>query len=586
MEKSFIKNKDTDFKEIARKFDLNPVVSKILVNRDLTEQRDINNFLYGSLDDLYDPASLLGVVEGSKIITNKINEGKKIRIVGDYDVDGIMSVLILYKGLSRLGARVDYTIPDRVMDGYGINDDLVRKAKEDGIDTIITCDNGISAIDTVALAKELDLTIIITDHHDLPFIEEDGIKSYIYPEADTIINPKHPACSYPFKYLCGAAVAFKLIDYLYKIESIPQEERRELIEYVALATVCDVVDLVDENRIFVKYGLELLNNTQNIGLRALIEESRINGNLTGYHIGFVIGPTLNASGRLETAEKGLALLLEEDMDRASEMARELRAINEERKAITEEGLERVVDQIEGSDLINDKILLVYEPSIHESVAGIIAGRVKDIYNKPTFVLTDGREGVKGSGRSIEEYNMFEELTEGKDILKRFGGHPMAAGLSLDKENINNLRQILNNNTELSENDLIRKIYIDMALPIEYISYKQIGDLEVLEPFGKANPKPIFGDRKLTISKAFKLGANKNVLKLILKSSRGVSIEAMLFKEIEKFEEAIERKYGREALDDLYEGRINNITIDILYYPSINEYMGRKTLQVIIQGYRV
>lgn len=586
MEKWFIRNKDVDFKELANSFNISPVVAKILVNRNLKEEKEIKNFLNGSLDDLHDPKDLLGIIDGVEIIKNKVHENKRVRIVGDYDVDGIMSVFILYKGLKKIGAKVDYTIPDRLVDGYGINEDIVKKAKEDGIDTIITCDNGIAAIDTVDYAKELGLTVIITDHHDLPFIEELDMKRFIYPKADVIINPKHPECPYPFKYLCGAAVAFKFIDYLYKTYGISDSDIWELLEYVAIATICDVVDLVDENRIFVKYGLELLNNTNNIGLRALIEESAIRGDLTTYHIGFVIGPTLNASGRLETAEKGLNLLLEEDIEIAREGARELRAINEERKSITEEGLKKVINQIESSDLLNDKVLLIYEPTIHESVAGIIAGRVKEIYNKPTFVLTDGIEGVKGSGRSIEEYNMFEELIKGKDILNRFGGHPMAAGLSLDKEDIDDLRKQLNKNTQLSENDLIKKIYIDMALPIEYISYKQIGDLEVLEPFGKANPKPIFGDRNLIISKAFKLGAKKNVLKLILKSTSGASIEAMLFNDIESFEDSIEKKYGRDGLDNIYGRGIRDISIDILYYPSINEYMGKTTLQVIIQGYRI
>jgi single-stranded-DNA-specific exonuclease len=441
-------------------------------------------------------------------------------------------------------------------------------------------------LEQIELAKELELTVIITDHHDLPFVEENNEKKYLYPVADAVINPKRPDCKYPFKSLCGAGVAFKLIEYLGDLYNVPKKIIYDLMEYVAIATICDVVDLVDENRIIVKHGLELINSTENVGLKALIQESALSKTIGVYHIGFVIGPIINASGRLDTAYLALELLLCDDVERATIMAKELRELNEERKALTEKGIKDIITKVENSSLRDDKVLVVYEPDIHESVAGIIAGRIKDNYNKPTIVLTNGQEGIKGSGRSIEEYNIFEELTKCKDLLNRFGGHPMAAGLSLDYENIDVLRNRLNEQTTLTNDDLIPKVYIDLGLPIEYIDYELIEELEVLQPFGKGNPRPIFGVKFLNIKRLFKLGTNGNVLKMILESKRGTTMEGILFNDTLSFEEAIVSKYGRQGLDSLYKGINNDVLVDIIYYPSINEYMGRVSIQIVVQNYRI
>lgn len=585
MEKWFIKNNNIDFRKISKEMGISEIISKILVNRDIHNLDLIDRFLNSGVERLY-PANLMrDVIKGGDILKEKIDNKLPIRIVGDFDVDGVISVYILYKTFKRLGAVVDYTIPDRVNDGYGINNDIVKKAKEDGVDTIITCDNGIAALEQVELAKELGLTIIITDHHDLPFVEEDGERRYLYPKADAIINPKHPECNYPFKSLCGAGVAFKLIEYLGSLYNLPRESIYDLLEYVAIATICDVVDLIDENRIMVKYGLELINSTENIGLKALIEEAKLNRTIGVYHIGFVIGPIINASGRLDTAYAALDLLLNKNIHEAKSMAAELRELNEERKHLTQKGIDNIVEKIETSSLKDDKILIVYEPDIHESIAGIIAGRIKDSYYRPTIVLTEGLEGVKGSARSIEEYNIFEELTKCKELLGRFGGHPMAAGLSLDMENIESLRNKLNTITSLTEEDLIRKVYIDMGLPIEYINYKLIEELDALEPFGKGNPRPIFGERNLKIKRLFKLGANQNVIKMILESEKGTTMEGILFNDVTSFEEAIISKYDVEQLDKLYRGIDTDISVDIIYYPSINEYMGKVSIQIVIQNYR-
>lgn len=586
MEKWFIKNNGIDPIKVSNDLGISEIISKILINRDLIDYNDITNFLDPKLEKLYSPILMADLELGANIIKEKIENHKKIRIVGDYDVDGVISVYILYISLKALNAQVDYIIPDRIQDGYGINIDIVEQAKSDGIDTIITCDNGISAVEQITRAKKLGLTVIVTDHHDLSYVEEDGVKKYITPEADAVINPKRLDCNYPFKKLCGAGVAYKLIEYLNSLCNMKLEETHLLLEFVAIATVCDVVDLVDENRIIVKKGLELINSTKNIGLRSLIEESGIGDkSISVYHLGFVIGPTINASGRLDSAMIALDLLMCENLDEAKNMAKNLRNINEERKSMTQEGIENLIDKIEKTSIKEDKILVIYDPNIHESIAGIIAGRIKERYHMPTIVLTKGLEGVKGSGRSIDEYNMFEELTKVKDLLNRFGGHPMAAGLSLDEENIDSLRIQLNSISTLTDDNLIRKIYIDMGLPIEYISYQLVEDLQSLEPFGKGNPKPIFGEKSLNINRYSVLGINQNVLKLNLKSKKGTLIEGMYFGDIEEFEIKLVEKYGQQELEKLHRGIENNVQIDIVYNPNINEYMGNSKLQVIIQNFR-
>ena len=585
MEKWFIKNNNINYSKIAKELKISEIISKILVNRNLYDYDQINRFLQPDIEKLYSPTLMFDLVKGANIIEEVIKNGGKIRIVGDFDVDGIMSVYILYTSLKSLGAKVDYKIPDRIYDGYGINNDIVNGAKEEGIELIITCDNGIAALEQIKLANELGMKIIITDHHDLPYIEEDGVKKYIIPEADAVINPKNPNCNYPFKSLCGAAVAYKLINYLYTLYDRGTECLKYL-EFVAIATVCDVVNLIDENRIIVKYGLNLLNNTNNIGLRALIEVAEVRLPVSSYHLGFIIGPTLNASGRLESAYRAVELLLCKDMTEALKIAKYLREVNDERKSLTKRGYEKVVLQIDGSPIKKHKILLIYDPDIHESVAGIIAGRVKEAYNKPTIILTNGQDGVKGSARSIDEYNIFEELSKCKSLLNRFGGHPMAAGLSLEKENIDLLRERLNSLSDLTEDNFIKKIYIDMALPIDYINYKLIEDLNALEPFGMGNSKPLFGDRGLKIRRMFKFGNNNNVIKLILESKKGTILDGIIFNDDGSFEETIIDKYGTDELERVLKGMDNNISLDIIYYPNINEYMGKTSIQIIIQGYRI
>lgn len=588
MEKWFIKNKATDHKKIAKDFKISEFVSKLIVNRDITDYGVIDSFINPQLNKLYNPNLMKDLSKGVSIIKDKIINKKKIRIVGDYDVDGVISVYLLFIGIKRCGGDVDYVIPDRVMDGYGINKEIVKLAKDDGVDTIITCDNGIAAIPEIKFAKEIGMTVIVTDHHDVPFItNEDEKIVYLSTGADAVINPKQGDCRYPFKSLCGAGIVFKLIQELYTVFKIPIESTYELLEYTAIATVCDVVDLIDENRIIVKKGLELLNKTQNIGLRALIKETGIEDKkLSVYHLGFVIGPSINASGRLDSAIKALELLLSTNLDNASNLAKELKNLNEERKQMTRDGVEMIIKNIESTDLKKDKVVVVYEPRIHESIAGIIAGRVKEQYHRPTIVLTEGKEGIKGSGRSIEEYNMFEELTACKDLLNRFGGHPMAAGLSLDYENINFLRERLNDGSKLTDEDLIPKVYIDMQLPLEHISFKLLDELKVLEPFGKGNSKPTFGEKGLKLRRGSVLGVNKNVLKLILETEHGKTIEGLFFGDIISFEQSISSSYGEAELDKLYKGMDNKLKIDILYYPSVNEYMGNSTLQTIIQSYRI
>lgn len=586
MEKWYIRNNNKDFVNISKELGISKILSKILTNRDINDFNMAKGFLNDDIDKLYSPKLMRDLIKAGDILKDKIEKEKSIRIVGDYDVDGVVSIYILYKFLKKLGAKIDYVIPNRVNDGYGINNKIVNRAKEEGIDTIITCDNGISALEQVELAKELGMTVIITDHHELPFIEEDGNRKYINPKADAVIDPKHPDCEYPFESLSGAGVAFKLIEYLGELYNISKSEINNLLEYVAIATICDVVDLIDENRIMVKHGLELINSTKNIGLKALIEEAKIKKEIGVYHIGFVIGPMINASGRLDTAYQAVELLLSENKIEAKDRAKRLKKLNDERKNLTEKGLEDIIEEIENTSLKDDKVLIVYNPDIHESVAGIIAGRLKDLYYRPTVVLTQGEKGIKGSGRSIKEYNIFEELTKCKDLLENFGGHPMAAGLSLELKNIEKLRDKLNSITTLTKEDLIRKIYIDLGLPIEYINYNLIDELSLLEPFGKGNSRPIFGERKLKIKKMFKLGANKNVLKFIFQSKSDTTMEGILFNNISAFEDDIIDKYGEEILEKLYKGMDNNILVDIIYYPSINEYMGKVNIQIIVQHYRL
>ena len=585
-EKWLLRNRKVDLKAMSEKYKISQLLCKLIVNRDIIDENIINSYINPVYKYLHSPKTMKDVVIAVDIIKIKIQENKKIRIIGDYDVDGIISVFILYTALKKCGANVDYEIPDRIKDGYGINENIVKVAYDEGVDTIITCDNGISAIDQIQYAKDLGLTVIVTDHHDVPFIEEDGVRTFLSSQADAIINPKQIECEYKFKSICGAGVAFKLMEALYEEIGMDKEECYKLIEFVAIATVCDVVDLIDENRIFVKNGLEMLNNSKNIGINALKKACGLEDKeITAYHLGFVIGPCLNASGRLDSAKKGLELLLMEDDEEAKNLAQEIVDLNDARKNMTKEGVDRAINIIDITDINNDNILVVYIPDIHESLAGIVAGRVKEKYNKPTIILTKSEEGVKGSARSIEEYNMFEGLLACKELLDKFGGHPMAAGLSLQEDKVDELRIALNNKCELTDEDLTRKIMIDSSLPLEYLNLHLIEELNVLEPFGKGNAKPVFGVRDAKITRAMLLGKDKNVLKLKLLTNNDITIDAMIFNDLENFESKIIEKYGNEELDNLYNKSNNNISMDFTFYPSINEWNGNKSIQIVVNGIR-
>nr|WP_317331896.1 single-stranded-DNA-specific exonuclease RecJ [uncultured Romboutsia sp.] len=585
-EKWLLKNRKVDLKAMSEKYKISQLLCKLMVNRDITDDNIINSYINPVYENLHSHKNMKDVAVAVDIIKRKIQENKKIRIIGDYDVDGIISVFILYTALKKCGANVDYEIPDRIKDGYGINENIVKVAYDEGVDTIITCDNGISAIDQIQYAKDLGLMVIVTDHHDIPFIEEDGVRRFISSQADAIINPKQIECEYEFKSICGAGVAFKLMEALYEELGMDKKESYKLIEFVAIATVCDVVDLIDENRIFVKNGLSMLNNTENIGIKALKKASGLEDKeITAYHLGFVIGPCLNASGRLDSAKKGLELLLIEDDEEAKKLAQEIVDLNEARKNMTKEGVDKVINIIDSTEINNDNILVVYMPDIHESLAGIVAGRVKEKYNKPTIILTKSEEGVKGSARSIEEYNMFEGLLACKELLDKFGGHPMAAGLSLQEDKIDELRKELNNKCELTDEDLTRKIIIDASLPLEYLNTNLIKELDVLEPFGKGNAKPVFGVRDAKVTKAMLLGKDKNVLKLRLLTNNNLTIDAMIFNDLENFESKVIEKYGNEGLENLYNKSNNNISMDFTFYPSINEWNGNENIQIIVNGIR-
>lgn len=585
MEKWFVTAKRADFQQISGKFGINPVTARIIRNRDIIGDEAIQEYLNGGMKDLHDPKLLYGAREAVALLNSKINEGRKIRIIGDYDIDGVNATYILYRGLKRCNANVDYEIPDRMKDGYGINEQLIQYAYDEGVDTIVTCDNGIAAIDQIAYAKKLGMTVIITDHHELLFKEEAGEKICLRPQADVIINPKQPECNYPFPSLCGAAVAFKLISCLFEDHQIPREEAEAFIEFAAIATVGDVMDLIGENRIIVKEGLRRLTNTQNNGLRSLI---KVNGleesDICAYHIGFVLGPCINASGRLDTAKRALALLLAETEGEALQMAEELKSLNDERKAMTLEGFEKAVELVETTELKEDKVLVVYLPDCHESLAGIIAGRIRERFHKPVFVLTDAEDGVKGSGRSIEAYNMFEEMVKCQELFTKFGGHPMAAGLSIKKEDVENLRIRLNELTTLTEEDFIPRVSIDVAMPIDYISEELIGELEVLEPFGKANPKPVFAEKNLNVLSARILGQNKNVIKMQVLNPQGMVMDAMYFGDVEKFNTYITDKFGMSEVEKMYQNRENTVTLSATYYPQVNVFRNVRNMQIVIQNY--
>ena len=585
MEKWFVMRKGAPFQEIAEKFNIHPVLARIIRNRDVVGDENICMYLQGTIADLHDGMLMKDMDKAVDIILEKIKEEKKIRIIGDYDIDGINATYILMEGIRTLGGSVDTDIPDRMKDGYGLNRNLIDKAFDDNIDTIITCDNGIAAREEIKYGKQLGMTIVVTDHHEVPYEDNEEERKYLLPPADAVIDPKQEDCTYPFKGLCGAAVAYKLIEALFEVAGKDIEDVDYLMENVAIATVGDVMDLVDENRIFVKQGLEMLKRTKNKGLKALIECNGVDANhLSAYHIGFVIGPCLNASGRLDTAKRALELLCATSSKEADVLAGDLKALNDSRKDMTLAAVEEAIQMIEESSLKNDKVLVVYLPECHESLAGIVAGRIRERYYKPTFVLTNAEDGVKGSGRSIESYHMYEELNKCKELLTKFGGHRLAAGLSLEEENVDVFRKVLNQNTVMTEEDLIAKVSIDLQMPLGYVNDKLIKELELLEPFGKANTKPLFVEKNIEILKGEIIGKNKNVLKMQVKDGNGTIMDAMYFGNIEQFMTYVSDKYDVISVKQMLRGQKTGITMSFTYYPTINEYMGRKTLQIVIQNY--
>lgn len=586
MERWVLLRKGADFEAIGKKYQISPRLACLIRNRDVIGEEAVDRYLNGTISDLYDGMLMKDMDKAIDILKEKILEDKKIRVIGDYDIDGVNATYILLEGLERLGADVDSDIPDRISDGYGLNRHLVERAYEAGVDTLITCDNGIAAADEIAYGKEMGMTVIVTDHHEVPFDEYDGEKRYRIPPADAVMDPKQPDCLYPFKGLCGAAVAYKLMEALWESMGKDSADLDDLIENVAIATIGDVMDLEDENRIFVKEGLQMLRRTKNPGLKALIECTGIDKNsLNSYHIGFVLGPCINASGRLDTAKRALELLRAGTQKEADILAGDLKALNDSRKDMTEEAVKQAEEQVETTTISKDKVLVVYLPDCHGSLAGIVAGRIRENYYKPVFVLTDAEEGVKGSGRSIDGYHMYEELNKCKEFLTKFGGHRLAAGLSLPKENVGKFREMLNKNCTLTEEEMKEKVTIDMEMPFGCVTEGLVKELELLEPFGKGNTKPVFAARDVTLLGARILGKNRNVLKLQVQDVNGCRIEAMLFHHADDFLGKLEEQYGKTEVEALLKGRGRQIRISMTYYPDINEYMGEKTPQIVVTHYR-
>ena len=582
--KWMIKINKEDTKKMSKITNIDEAIIKVAVNRGMKNVLDLNKFLNASIEDLYSPFLMKDMDIGIEIIKESIKEGKKIAIYGDYDADGVTSTVIMYKALKACNANFIYHIPDRESEGYGMSSERIKILKEQGVEVILSCDNGISAIEQIDLAKQLGMKVIVTDHHELTFKEEQGERKYILPNADAIINPKRQDCTYPFKLLCGAGIALKFTQALYSALNIDSDKLYELLQYAAIGTVCDVVDLIDENRIIVKSGLDRLKNTTNIGIKNLMMETKIDPeNISSYHIGFILGPCINATGRLETANLSVKLMLTEDENEAKELAKKLYELNLVRQEMTTESVERIKLLIENSNMKSHKVILVYDEKIHESIAGIVAGKIREEYNLPTIILTKGKDMPKGSGRSIDNYNMFEELIKCKEVLHKFGGHPMAAGLSIKEENIDKLREMLNKNCTLTKEDLIPKITIDSTLNINNISEKFIKDLEILKPFGKGNPSPVFAQKNLYLKKISILGKDKNTLKFTIKLNNYSTIDALCFNRGQEFEERLKEIYKEE-----YMWVMNNpkdLKMDFIFYPVINSYRGYSIPQLNVIDYR-
>lgn len=586
MENWVLLRKGADFQHISEKFHISSRVASLIRNRDVIGDDAIEKYLNGTIADLYDGMLMKDMDKAVAVLGEKIKENAKIRIIGDYDIDGIQSTYILLEGFRMLGADVDSDIPDRMKDGYGLNRNLIDRALEADVDTIVTCDNGIAAAEEIAYAKSMGMTIVVTDHHEVPYTEIGAGRRYILPEADAVVDPKQEDCTYPFKGLCGAAVAYKLVEALMEAMGKDAEDADYLMENVAIATIGDVMDLVDENRIFVKQGLDMLKRTENLGLKALMGCTGVNvDKLSPYHIGFVIGPCMNASGRLDTAKRALELLEAKKVAEADLLAGDLKALNDSRKDMTAQAVEEAFIQVENSELKDADVLVVYLPECHESLAGIVAGRIREKYYRPVFVLTKGAEGLKGSGRSIETWHMYEGLNRVKHLLSKFGGHKMAAGLSMPEENLEQFRKEINEKSGITPEDLNEKIAIDMQLPFECVNEKFIGELAVLEPFGKGNARPVFAERQVQVESARILGKNKNVLKLQVKDLHGTRMDAMYFGDVNTFVEYVREKFGDIACECLLRGHGHGIVMAFTYYPDINEYQGVRTPQIVIQNYK-
>ncbi len=587
MEKWMVMVKKADFKQIGERFSIDPVIARIIRNREVIGEEAIEAYLHGDVSMLHAPESMKDITKAADLLIEKIELGCKIRIIGDYDIDGIQSTYMLAEALRKCKANVDIAIPDRIADGYGLNERLITEAYEDGVDTILTCDNGIAADKVIALGKSLGMTIIVTDHHEVPYEDTEEGRVYRIPDADAVVNPKQADCRYPFKGLCGAGVAYKLIQVLYDKLGRQPEEIHEFLPYAAFATIGDVMELTGENRILVKEGLKRLQEGNNLGLHALMSQNNlVPRDVKAYHIGFILGPCLNASGRLDTAIRALKLLQAGEEKEAVELAKDLKDLNESRKAMTQKGVEQADILAREALANNDKVLVLFLPDCHESLAGIIAGRIREKYNHPVFILTRGEEGVKGSGRSIECYSMYEELCKVKELFTKFGGHPMAAGVSLWEENVELMRRQLNEICTLSEEDFVPKIMIDVPMPIDYITPRLVEELTVLEPFGKGNEKPVFADKNLRLLSARVLGKNGNVCKMQVESSHGTRMEAVYFGDLEKLKNYMIEKFTPSAVKSLFQGESlqESIYMSFVYYPEINRFNGRETLQIVVKNY--
>lgn len=586
MEKWIEIRKGGNFMEMAKKYGIDPLIARIIRNRDIIDEKEITEYLYGGKEALHNPHLLKDVDKAAEIIAEGIAGKKAMRIIGDYDIDGVNAAYILLEGIRRCGGNVDAAIPDRMKDGYGINEHLIEQALSAGKELLITCDNGIAAINEINFAKEKGMTVVVTDHHEIPYRNTEQGKEFLRSNADAIVNPKQNDCLYPCKGICGAVVAWKLVQVLYERMDIPVEEADIFIENAGFATVGDVMDLTGENRILVKLGLKALEHTKNSGIKALIAKNKLSDKpLSAYHIGFVLGPCINASGRLDTAKRSLELLLERDEVKASALAGELVELNESRKYMTQQETQKALEQIEKEGREKDKVLVVYLPECHESLAGIIAGRIREAYQRPVFVLTRGEEGVKGSGRSIEAYSMFDKMTEVAELFTKYGGHPMAAGLSMREEDIDKLREQLNQKAELSEEDMAEVVRLDAVLPMSYFTVDTIRQLSVLEPCGKSNTKPVFADRNIKVTRAGIVGVNRNVLKLHLLDSKGNPVAGVYFGEVEKFLTFLSEKFGSEEVDAAMHGKENSIQFAAVYEPAVDTYSGRESVQAIIRRFR-